>query len=63
MQPDVLALPLLNGRPAERFDDVGELPLAVEVLSPPTARTVRFGANISGAVYRSTGLSIPRRGR
>lgn len=43
VQPDVLALPLLpNGRLAERFEDVGALGLAVEVLSPSTARTDRF---------------------
>lgn len=43
VQPDVLALPLLpNGRLAERFEDVGVLGLAVEVLSPSTARTDRF---------------------
>jgi len=42
VQPDVLALPLLHGRLAERFEDVGVLALAVEVLSPSTMRTDRF---------------------
>ena len=42
VQPDLLALPLLNGRPVERFQDVGVLELAVEVLSPSTVRTDRF---------------------
>ena len=42
VQPDVLALPLLNGRLVERFEDVGVLSLAVEVISPSTVRTDRF---------------------
>jgi Uma2 family endonuclease len=42
LQPDVLALPLLNGKLAQRFEDVGVLGLAVEVLSPSTVRTDRF---------------------
>jgi len=42
VQPDVLAIPLVNGRPAVRFEDAGVLLLAVEVLSPSTTRTDRF---------------------
>ena len=42
VQPDLLALPLLNGWLVERFADVGVLGLAVEVLSPSTVRTDRF---------------------
>jgi len=42
VQPDLLTLPLVNGRGVERFEDVGTLGLAVEVLSPSTARVDRF---------------------
>lgn len=42
VQPDLLALPLLHGQLAERFEDVGVLALAVEVLSPSSTRTDRF---------------------
>lgn len=42
VQPDVLAIPLVDGRPAARFEDVGRLSLAVEVLSPTTLRADRF---------------------
>jgi len=42
LQPDVLALPRLEGRIAQRFEDVGVLSLAVEVLSPSTARVDRY---------------------
>jgi Uma2 family endonuclease len=42
VQPDVFAIPLVNGRPAIRFEDVGVLTLAVEVLSPSTMRVDRF---------------------
>ena len=42
VQPDVLAVPRLEGRPAQRFEDVGVLSLAVEVLSPSTARQDRY---------------------
>lgn len=42
VQPDVLAIPLVNGRPAVRFEDAGVLLLAVEVLSPSTMRADRF---------------------
>jgi Uma2 family endonuclease len=36
VQPDVLAAPLIEGRSPSRFEDVGVLALAVEVLSPST---------------------------
>ena len=42
VQPDLLVRPLLNGRPARRFADVGRLELAVEVLSPSTTRADRY---------------------
>jgi len=42
VQPDLLVTPLLpNGRGVSRFEDVGVLLLAVEVLSPSTERTDR----------------------
>ena len=41
VQPDLFVLPRKAGRPAKRFEDVGQLMLAVEVLSPHSARTDR----------------------
>lgn len=41
VQPDVLVLPLASGRRPEHFDDVRHVLLAVEVLSPSTARADR----------------------
>jgi len=41
VQPDLLVLPLFNGRRPEHFDNVRRLLLAVEVLSPSTARADR----------------------
>jgi len=42
VQPDLLVIPRLpNGRGVSRFEDVGILLLAVEVLSPSTERTDR----------------------
>lgn len=41
VQPDVFVVPLIEGRRARRFEDVGRLLLAVEVLSPSTARADR----------------------
>lgn len=42
LQPDLFVLPLVDGHFAERFADVGRLLLAVEVLSPSTARNDRY---------------------
>jgi Uma2 family endonuclease len=41
VQPDLFVLPFVDGRRVQRFSDVGRLFLAVEVLSPSTARTDR----------------------
>ena len=41
VQPDLLVLPLINGRRPDQFGYVGRLLLAVEVLSPSTARADR----------------------
>lgn len=42
VQPDLVVMPLVNGRRPARFEDVGRLELAVEVLSPSTVRWDRF---------------------
>ncbi len=39
--PDVLVIPTIDGRGADRFESVGRLVLAVEVISPSSARTDR----------------------
>lgn len=54
VQPDVLVLPLVDGRRVERFEDVGRLELAVEVLSPSTARVDRYTKRM---LYQSQGVS------
>lgn len=41
VQPDLFAVPLVGGRRPSRFEDVGALTLAVEVLSPGTTRVDR----------------------
>lgn len=41
VEPDLLVVPTIDGRGAERFEDVGRLVLAVEVISPSTARVDR----------------------
>lgn len=41
VQPDVLVLPLVENRPPRSWQEAGRLLLAVEVLSPSTARTDR----------------------
>jgi Uma2 family endonuclease len=42
VQPDILVLPLLSTKPTDRFEDVGVLELAIEILSPWTARADRY---------------------
>jgi Uma2 family endonuclease len=53
VQPDLLVLPLKDGRPADRFEDVGVLTLAVEVLSPNTMRADRYLKRI---LYQNEGV-------
>ncbi len=54
LQPDLFVLPLIDGvRRAERFEDVGRLLLAVEVLLPSTARNDRYKKR---AVYQQHGV-------
>jgi Uma2 family endonuclease len=49
VQPDVSVVPLVNGRRPNKFDEAGRLLLAVEVLSPSTARADRVAKRV---VYR-----------
>lgn len=53
VQPDVFVTPLVDGQPPGRFEDVGRLLLAVEVLSPTTARADRVAKR---TVYREEGV-------
>ncbi len=42
VQPDLLVLALVDGKRARSFREVGRLELAVEILSPSTARVDRY---------------------
>lgn len=53
VQPDVLVMPRVDGRRPEHFDDVRRLLLAVEVLSPSTARADRVAKR---RLYRDEGV-------
>ena len=53
LQPDLLVLPLVDGRRAERFSDVGRLLLAIEVLSPSTTRNDRYKKRVA---YQQEGV-------
>jgi Uma2 family endonuclease len=53
VQPDVLVIPLIGGRRPERFEDVGRLLLAIEVLSPSTARADRVAKR---TLFRDEGV-------
>jgi Uma2 family endonuclease len=54
VQPDVLVLPLIDGRRPERYGDVGQLLLAVEVLSASTARADRVAKR---KLFRDEGVA------
>ncbi|MEP6491411.1 MAG: Uma2 family endonuclease [bacterium] len=54
VQPDVFVVPLIGGRRPERFIDVGRLLLAVEVLSPSTARADRVAKRV---LFRDEGVA------
>src|SRR5207302_1949759 len=54
VQPDVFVVPLVNGRHPRRFEDVGRLLLAIEILSPSTARADRVAKR---ALYREEGVA------
>ena len=53
VQPDVFVVPLVDGQPPEEFAEVGRLLLAVEVLSPSTARADRIAKR---ALFRDEGV-------
>jgi Uma2 family endonuclease len=54
VRPDLLVIPLMNGRRPERFEDVGTLLLAIEVLSPSTARADRVAKRV---MFRDQGVA------
>jgi Uma2 family endonuclease len=54
VQPDVFVVPLLDGRRPEHFDEVRRLLLAVEVLSPSTARADRV---VKRKLFREEGVA------
>jgi Uma2 family endonuclease len=53
VQPDLFVVPLAAGRRPRHFSDVGRLLLAVEVLSPSTARADRVTKR---ALFRAEGV-------
>jgi Uma2 family endonuclease len=54
VQPDLLVMPLIHGRRPDKFGDVGGLLLAVEVLSPSTARADRVAKR---SMFRDEGVA------
>lgn len=54
VQPDLFVLPLIKGRRPARFGKVGHLLLAVEVLSPSTARADRVKKR---SMFRDEGVA------
>jgi Uma2 family endonuclease len=54
VQPDLFVMPLVNGRRPKRFEEAGRLLLAVEVLSPSTARADRVDKRV---LFRDEGVS------
>jgi Uma2 family endonuclease len=55
VQPDVFVVPPCDGRRPKRFEDVGHLMLAAEVLSPSTGRADRVAKR---TVYREEGVDV-----
>jgi Uma2 family endonuclease len=53
VQPDLLVMPLVNGKRPTHFQDAGRLLLAVEVLSPSTARSDRVAKR---TLFRNEGV-------
>jgi Uma2 family endonuclease len=53
VQPDLFVVPLTAGRPADDWVELGELLLAVEVLSPSTARADR---HLKRRLYQREGV-------
>ena len=54
VQPDLLVLPLINGRRPDQFGNVGRLLFAAEVLSPSTARADRVAKR---TMFRDEGVA------
>lgn len=54
VQPDVLVVPLIAGKRPEKFSEVGRLLLAIEVLSPSTARADRV---VKRRLFREEGVA------
>ena len=54
VQPDLLVVPLINGRRPDRFVDVRRLLFAAEVLSPSTARADRVAKR---RMFRDEGVA------
>ena len=54
VQPDVFVAPLVEGRRARTWSEVRSLSLAVEVLSPSTARADRW---LKRALYQGAGVA------
>ena len=54
VQPDVFVVPLVNGHRPRHFDEVRRLLLAVEVLSPSTARADRVAKR---SLFRDEGVA------
>ena len=54
VQPDLLVMPVVGERRPERFEDVGRLLLAIEVLSPTTARADRVAKR---TMFRDEGVA------
>lgn len=53
VQPDLFVIPFVDGRRPERFEDAGRLLLAIEVLSPSSARADRVAKR---TLYREEGV-------
>lgn len=53
VQPDVLVAPFVNGRQPSRLEQIRHLALAVEVLSPATARADRY---VKRRLYQGEGV-------
>jgi len=54
VQPDVFVVPLVDGRRPESFEEVKRLLLAIEVLSPTTARADRVAKRM---LFRDEGVA------
>ena len=54
VQPDLFVVPLARGRRPERFEDVGRLLLAAEIISPSSARADRVKKRV---LYRDEGVA------